>query len=115
MPVHYHRLKDRVPDRQHLLNELIDEWKHPREDDADRPDIIVLHSDSGWPVKQIRLIVIWDKWQGIAHQDRSDIILDAYQTVADPEPEDLLGVSLVLGLTRAESTGMDVISRFENI
>jgi hypothetical protein len=54
--------------------------------------------------KPLHLYVIWDEWEDLPQQDRSEIIMDAYEaTHATP---DIVRVTLAMGLTKSEARKM---------
>lgn len=58
------------------------------------------HSD------RIHVTVIWDRWGSVAPEDRSRIILDAYERVRGASA--ILTLSAALGLTHAEAKKLGV-------
>lgn len=55
---------------------------------------------------RIHVTVIWDRWGDVAPEDRSRIILDAYERVRGPES--ILNPSAALGLTHADAKKLGV-------
>ena len=55
---------------------------------------------------RIHVTVIWDQWAAVAPEDRSRIILDAYERVRGPES--ILNLSAALGLTHADAKKLGV-------
>lgn len=53
-----------------------------------------------------RLFVIWDAWDSISQQDRSEIIMNAY--TRERGQADALRISVAMGLTRAEAGRMGI-------
>jgi hypothetical protein len=66
------------------------------------PIIIKAQGDHRNPA--IHLYVIWDRWQGLRQQERSEIIMDAYETSGIRD--DILNVTVAMGLTHDEATQM---------
>lgn len=55
---------------------------------------------------RIHVTVIWDRWGAVAPEDRSQIILDAYERVRGASA--ILTLSAALGLTHAEAKKLGV-------
>ena len=55
---------------------------------------------------RIHVTVIWDLWAGVAPEDRSRIILDAYERVRGAAS--ILNLSVALGLTHADAKKLGV-------
>lgn len=102
MPVHDHHV---VSDdtRARLAQALCAEWQQPHQENPDGhyPEIHLVEGENQFPVgRRLKLVVIWDAWSELSLQERAAIIMDAFQEAAK-EPEDLLRVTLALGLTRS--------------
>lgn len=59
--------------------------------------------------KNSRVIVIWDAWHNLPRQERTDVIIDAYEAAFGTDAA--LNVSLATGLTPTEADRMGF--RFE--
>ena len=59
---------------------------------------------------RIHVTVIWDQWMEVAPEDRSRIILDAYERVRGASS--ILNVSAALGLTRSDAKKLGVEQGF---
>jgi hypothetical protein len=79
-----------------LRQRLVEEWQSPRED-VPQPLIYEQIDPAGGAV---HLYVIWDEWVGLDQEDRSGIIMDAYEETHDPEQ--VLNVTVAMGLTEEE-------------
>ncbi|WP_165373280.1 hypothetical protein [Sorangium cellulosum] len=54
----------------------------------------------------MHIYVIWDDWGTLGQQERSEIIMDAYEEAQGQQRA--LGVAVAMGLTRAEGQRMGV-------
>ncbi|MCA9410187.1 MAG: hypothetical protein KC917_06940 [Candidatus Omnitrophica bacterium] len=93
--------------RQRLKQSLVDEWRNPHSDTL-QP---LIAEEGGGPGQPIHLYIIWDEWAYLDAQDRSEIIMDAYQEVSSPEK--VLEVTLAMGMTREEAERMGL--RIESV
>lgn len=100
MPVK-HRKKRTSPEKEQLLKQLTDEWQNPSEEEAGKPVIVLDEDSSGTHV-----YVVWDQWRSIPAQERSEIIMDAAETVLDPDKT--LEITVAMGLTKDEAETMDI-------
>jgi len=65
--------------------------------------------DEPVPASRYRHItVIWEKWKGVAQQDRGKVILDAFQSAHPTEPWRSLEITLALGLTSSEAQKLNL-------
>src|SRR5258708_8899845 len=80
-----------------LEDRLAGEMDAPTEDP--NAPVIVAEPPGNGPIT--RLFVIWDEWDSISQQDRSEIIMNAY--VRAKGQADAVRVSVAMGLTRAEA------------
>lgn len=53
------------------------------------------------PLNRLHITVVWDRWKNQSHQERSEIILDAYE--AWQGPGSAQAVSVAMGLTQQEA------------
>lgn len=98
-----HKLKTRFdPATDALRQRLIEEWRSPREQ-AGAPVII---EEEGVGNQPTRLHVIWDDWADLDQEGRSEIIMDAYETVRGRDKS--LLVTVAMGLTRKEADRMKI-------
>jgi hypothetical protein len=58
------------------------------------------------PAPVSRLVVIWDDWTELGQQDRSEIILRAYERVRGQQAT--LRITVAMGLTSAEAERMGI-------
>jgi hypothetical protein len=98
-----HKLKTRFdPAIDALRQRLIDEWRNPQEQ-VPAPVII---EEAGTQNRPTRLYVIWDDWTDLDQEERSEIIMDAYETVRGADKA--LQVTVAMGLTRREADRMKI-------
>ncbi len=103
MPVNRIHDEDPVANRQDLINQLLDEWQN--EGGLPGAPEIEIHEGGrvfGLIGKPLRLRVVWDAWEDVDPQDRASIIMDVFQQLAE-NPEDILRVTSVIGLTGSEA------------
>lgn len=110
MPVG-HLIKDVAPEVADLTNILTAEWRagksgtpYPRGVSAP-----VLIEDEqplrfGRGSSPVRLYVIWDAWGDLTQQQRSEIVMNAYEATHDVP--DILRITLAMGLTPSEARRM---------
>src|SRR5438552_21437 len=94
MPVIRGRLNaSKLPDnrRTSLLQRLVGE----REGKAAENGPVIFEIPLDQPDK-LDVMVVWDEWEGVRSEDRSQLIKDAYQDKAD-------ALALALGVTRTEA------------
>lgn len=70
------------------------------------PDAPMIIEEQMRHSSRIHVTVIWDGWTAAAPEERSRIILDAYERVRGPEF--ILTLSVALGLTHAEAKKLGV-------
>jgi hypothetical protein len=87
-----------------LVDRLAAEWTAERPGDGEAPAITEMRDPNSGVV---HVYVAWAAFHGIGHQQRSEIIMDAYERVA---PNDIPNVTLAMGLlpSEAERMGLDV-------
>lgn len=83
-----------------LVPRLADELAHARE--AGQP----LIDEETYPSGNVRVTVIWDEWAGIPHDDRTHVILQAYETAQDVRRHQ---IALASGFTFAEAIGLGML------
>ena len=88
-------------DTQRLRDILENEWRGAEV--ADGPIIIEELAGTG---NYMRLYVVWKHWDEVAPRDRSNIIMRAYQNTHTLE--ELLNVSIAMGLTEDEAQQMGI-------
>jgi len=100
MPV-VRKSKRDVPDDQNaLLERLKDEFSGGASRDP-RPRILIEGEDVQGP---IHLFVLWEDWDELSLQDRSRLILEAYEKTTDNKAN-VPRVTVALGLKEAEARG----------
>lgn len=100
-------IDDRDPYIEKLQVALTSEWNNPSLD-IKEPVLIESEQPVRFSVahKPLHLYVIWSDWQSVRSQDRSEIILKAYEATHDME--DTLRVTLAMGLTPTEAERMGI-------
>jgi hypothetical protein len=76
----------------------------PSADPAAQP-IIIAEPPEPQPIS--RLFVIWDDWAHLSQQDRSELIMNAYEHAKGLE--EAVRISVAMGLTSAESARMGIV------
>ena len=93
-----------------LRTRLTAEWRLPGTDPASalngQP---VLIEDRGTPGRfgerpSTHLYVIWDEWEALSQQERSEVIMDAYENTH--ELPEVIRVTVAMGLTATEAQRM---------
>ncbi|HTE18710.1 MAG TPA: hypothetical protein VK689_10065 [Armatimonadota bacterium] len=90
------------PSADNLRQRLVVEWRK-EEDNGQEP--IIIEEPSG-PYQMTRLYVIWQDWAELSQQERSEIIMDAFEELRSQE--DVLKVSVAMGLTHEEAKRMGI-------
>ena len=96
MPVRKMKVPTPNSEALDLKEALIREWKSP-DPNATEPIIIIDER----PNQPIHLYVVWSAWEDLDMQERSDIIMDAYEAVEGLDK--CLEVSVALGVTPREA------------
>lgn len=86
---------------EELRRRLADEWRNPQEGDVE-PFII---EESG-NYRPTHLYVIWKEWADRNQQQRSEIIMDAFEDVKGRNK--VLDVTVAMGLTPVEAKRMHI-------
>lgn len=102
MPIKRKRVSPPNPAIDRLRRDLIQEWRQPRED---APEPIILE-EGGAQNRPTHLYVIWSEWAELNQQERSEIIMDAYEEVRGKDAS--LRVSVAMGLTSKEAERMNI-------
>lgn len=92
-----------------LRERLRAEWEQPQSASggvARQPVLIEdKNPEGGIGVRpSIHLYVIWDEWEPLSQQERSEVIMDAYE--ATHELSDVVRVTVAMGLTEKERRKM---------
>lgn len=82
---------------QSLVDTLAQEFRTPSLEDQ-QPYYQIQQQP---PSNRVHLTVIWDLWKNLSHQERSEIILDAYEAWRGQGSAET--VSVAMGLTTAEA------------
>jgi hypothetical protein len=95
MPIRTITGRRRPQGADELTRALVRELRH---ETRQGPEIIIEQARRGQP---IHLYVVWDAWNDLSLQERSEIIMDAFEK-AKGRQQSLL-VTLAMGLTRNEA------------
>lgn len=88
------------PIDEDLVNSLVDELKSNRE--LGQPVI----DEQAFPSGQIRVTVIWDEWDHLPMEDRTSIILRAYELAEGREYRENIALASGLTVPEAYAAGM---------
>ena len=102
MPFRRATARARPPSAGDLEARLAQEMGTPTEEP--NAPLIVAEPPGEGPIT--RLFVIWDEWESISQQDRSEIFMNAY--VRAKGQADALKISVAMGLTKAEAARMGI-------
>jgi len=89
------------PQAEELRELLAREWRKPAK--SGEPVILQRTGDA---THSTHLIVVWAKWDSLTQEERSEIIMDAYQETHSPEQ--VLNVTVAMGLTPDEAEKMKI-------
>lgn len=90
-------------DAPQMLQRLTEEFGHYEEpDQAYHQPLISIDR----PGERTHLLVIWDVWRSLSQQERSALIMDAYQ--ASYGQASALNVSVAMGLTQDEAAQLGI-------
>ncbi len=84
-----------------LLQRLVEEMRQPSELSSE-PVLIVEER----PSHVVELYVVWSEWLGLSMEERSEIIMDAYETVHGTDQ--IRWVTLAMGVTPEEAPRYNV-------
>jgi hypothetical protein len=70
---------------------------------GDKPVIFETPTGIG---ERFRVTVVWDKWGGLAVEDRNRIIMEAYRRVLGPQA---VNIGMTLGITRLQHQKMGTV------
>ena len=90
--------QNRQQDADFLQKRLADEFRHPA-DEYPAPFINIER-----PGASTHLLVVWDDWRDLSQQERSYLILRAYEAAEGPDAA--AEVSVAMGLTVSEAEGL---------
>ena len=99
MPVEQIPPRKPSPIMAELTRRLVEEWRHPKE--SGQPLILLKCGAEHQPT---HVYVIWDDWADLPQQERSEIIMDAFESTHSPE--EALDVTVAMGLTPEEADRM---------
>ncbi len=94
---------DQDPQIESLRTRLTREWEQPN-NGAAQP--VVIEAPGNRLYDSVHLYVIWDDWRSLEQRERSEIIMDAYE--ATHERQEVLSVTVAMGLTAAEAERMGI-------
>jgi hypothetical protein len=83
-----------------LVARLADELRHKQE--SGQPVI----DEEFFPTGKIRVVVIWDEWDRLALEDRTAVILQAYEAAEGREYRDKIALASGLTVPEAFAAGM---------
>jgi hypothetical protein len=101
MPVRHLKRRPTGKAAEDLRQELIEELRAPRE--SGQPEVLFEGGGKGQPV---HVYVIWDQWGDLPQQERSDVIMDAYEEHYGQD--EALNVTVAMGLTSDEARRMGI-------
>lgn len=102
MPIRPFKLEPRSSSAAALVERLVEEWRNPSDK---APEPIIMVKDSR-PKGGVELYVVWSEWATLDQQERSEIIMFAYEQLASED--DAAAVTVALGLTRPEAQRMGI-------
>jgi hypothetical protein len=82
---------------QLLVDTLAQEFRAPSPEDR-QPYFQIQQQP---PLSRVHVTVIWDRWKNLSHQERAEIILDAYEAWRGQGSAE--AISVAMGLTTAEA------------
>lgn len=91
----------RQNDTDNLQQRLVEEFLHPANAYA-APFINIER-----PGASTHLLVVWDEWRDLSQQDRSYLILSAYEAAKGAEAATEVSVSMGLTISEAETLGVE--------
>ena len=97
------------PKLNELLQRLTREWQAP---DPQASEPILLEQPNPRRDGAVYLYVIWDEWQPLMPQERSELIMEAY--AATHTKQEILKVTAATGLTRNEAISKRIRYTTEN-
>jgi hypothetical protein len=111
MPVHKRSIQERRADNarfRDLRDRLIAEWRRNAQEAAPpgAPDI---EEETDARDRVLHVVVTWDEWADLDAQARSEMIVDAFQAVKDPQAA--ADLTLAMGLTSAEARRLRGVAR----
>jgi hypothetical protein len=84
---------------QELKRLLVQEW---RENNATGQPVILIE-DTG---RATHVFVVWDQWSALTREERSEVIMEAYEEVVGLDKS--FNVTVALGLTPVEAERMNI-------
>ena len=88
---------------QSLVDTLAQEFRTPSPEDR-QPYFQIQQQPSQ---NRVHITVIWDLWKKLSHQERSEIILDAYESWRGQGSAET--ISVAMGLTAAEADRLSFV------
>ena len=95
-----------LSDAKRLTQQLTYEFDHNFDDDKDGREYRQPLINEEAALGRILLLVIWDAWRPFSQQERSRIIIDAYE--ASQGSERALRVTTAMGLTQDDASHLGV-------
>ena len=87
-----------------LVNDIAQELRLQQPEGS--PDAPLIIEEESRYTDRIHVTVIWDRWAQVGPEERSRMILEAYETVRGPGT--FLNPTSALGLTHADAKKLDV-------
>jgi len=100
MPVEKRNLRKSHPSHPKMVAELV---KHLG-DDASLPPAPRIIEEEDRLSRSMHVYVFWDEWQSVPEQERSEIILEAYQEARGQQ--EMLRITVAMGLTPLEAKNL---------
>lgn len=102
MPIRHRKMSARHPKAEKLRNRLLQEWRDP--DDSLAEPVII--EEGGTQNRPTHLFVVWSEWAGLNQQERSEIIMEAFEELRGAAQG--LHVTVAMGLTQEEANRMNI-------
>ncbi len=102
MPIRKRRIPTPHPKAEDLLNRLLQEWENP---DSTLTEPVIIE-ENGTQDRPIKIFVVWSEWAELNQQERSEIIMDAFEKLRSPQQS--LRVTVAMGLTQDEAARMGI-------
>jgi len=91
---------------QSFVDAIVEEMRPDKLDSESSPDAPTIVEERIRGSSRIHVTVIWDRWGQVGPEERSRIILEAYETALGPGT--FLTLTSALGLTQAEAKKLGV-------
>jgi hypothetical protein len=101
MPIKEIPQRSPSPPARDLTHRLVREWKRPKK--KGEPMIV---QQTNRASHSAQIYVVWNEWDDLSQEERSEIIMDAYEQTHSPQ-ESLI-ITVAMGLTPAEADKMAI-------